>query len=122
MRLDASEPITLTVIDYTPSAGIKDGKMVTVNRDMKLNPAYLVSVVKADGEALRQWVVPSQPETEQLGDLRLHFVDFHNIEYTVLAFSRPSSEWLIYTGMLLVVLAALGMLAVQIRKPSEKYA
>lgn len=112
-QLNFNQPVTindgtmLTVIDYSPSLRFKDGVPYTFNKEAVLNPGYLVEVEFPDNHTVVQWVVPSEPSTRTIENLRLDFTEFLHIQYIVLDISKNSAKAWIYTGFMMVALGLL---------------
>lgn len=107
---------TVVVADFIPTAVLREGVLKGIRTDGMLSPAFLVEVYGDDGAAQRRWVLPSQPETEDFGALRIRPEDFYGIEYTVLSLVRSPFDGLIYLGFLTVGLGCAGLFKTYFRR------
>lgn len=106
----------ITVLDFSPSLGFRDGRAFTVDPDLMLNPGYLARAERG-AEENTEWVLGRDGETEILPRLFVSFRDFYGVEYTVFAFERDRFRFLVYLGM---ALAILGFGALFLKKPEPR--
>lgn len=92
----------LTVVDFSPSLGYKDGQFFTLTDELMSNPAYL-TVLSQGMTDTSKWIL-GRTNALFVDDLILTFKDFQGVEYSVLEFVHSPFQNGVYAGFLLVVL------------------
>lgn len=92
---------TLQVTDFSPYFALQNGRSITVNGNMMLNPAFKIKLTGDNGGSLEKWIIQNDARTHDVGDFKIEFRDYWGIEYTVLAYVRQPFQHWFYLGALL---------------------
>ena len=120
-RLQVNVPVALddaTVIkvsDFSPSLAFNGTSAYTFNKNAVLKPGYFVEVVFPNKFSSSQWVLPSEPNTQSMGDLHFDFRGFRHIQYIELDIAKTPLKIWVYAG-LLTALAGLVALWCSLRR------
>lgn len=101
-----SDGSTLSIIDFSPSWAAKDEDIITFNHDALMNPGYLMKYQMPGEEPIIGWVVPSNPQSKNLGNLKVEIGEIWGIEYSVISVVKsPLTQ---YVALLFIITALFG--------------
>ena len=120
-RVQIDDPVALDdgtvlkVSDFSPSLAFNGSSAYTFNKNAVLKPGYFVEVVFPNKFSVSQWVLPSEPNTQSMGDLHFDFRGFRHIQYIELDIAKTPLKIWVYAG-LLTALAGLVVLWCSLRR------